>query len=255
MKMAVFSDLTQGSNNVGLEFVVHRQIRIVPVAQYAETNEVLLLPRHLLSGVFAAFFAEGFHINLVAGLAEFFLNVVFDRQAMTIPAGYIGRIKAAHGAAFNDDVFENFVNRMADMNIAVSVWRTIVQNELFATGAGLTNLLVDIVGLPLLEHFGLALGKVRLHGKVGIGQIQCRFVISHDPGSTWLRVKKILRLFNIVLQLDLQCFYGRETLLIAQFLVKHHINHGAVDNRGKVKQVHLQDRFFITVHRGAYTYV
>src|SRR5690606_26222411 len=140
----------------------------------------------LFSGVFTTFLTEGFDINFIAGLAEFFLDIVLDRQAVTIPAGHIRRIKTTQGFAFNNNVFENFVNRMTNMNITVGVGRAVVQNKLLASGTGCAYLLIESLCLPLFEHAWLALGKIRFHGEVGVRQIQGCFVISHDPRSTYV---------------------------------------------------------------------
>src|SRR5690606_12601884 len=140
MQVTIFNDATQGANDVGLEFIVHGEIGIIPIAEHPQTNKIGFLSLNLFRGIFATLGAKTFYIKLVARLAKLLFNIVLNRQTMTVPAGHIGRIKAAQGAALHDNVFENFVDRMTDMNIAIGVGRAIVQDKLLAPGAGRANL-------------------------------------------------------------------------------------------------------------------
>src|SRR5690606_15473213 len=100
---------------------------------------------------------KGFYIDLITRLANFFLDIVFDWQTMTVPTGNIGRIKTAQGFAFDNNVLEDFIDRVADMDIAIGIGWAVVKDKLFASSAGCADLLIHIIGLPLLEHFRLAL--------------------------------------------------------------------------------------------------
>ena len=55
---------------------------------------------------------------------------------MAIPAGNVDGIKARHLLGFDDDILENLVDRVADVNGGVRVWRAVVQNK-FRAASGL----------------------------------------------------------------------------------------------------------------------
>ena len=62
-------------------------------------------------------------------IAGFFHHFVFDGQAVAVPAGNVRRASAEHGLRFHDDVFENFVERRAHVDVAVGEGRAVVQNK------------------------------------------------------------------------------------------------------------------------------
>ena len=181
LQVAVVDDLAQGADDVRLKGVIHGQVRIVPVTEHAQAHEVRLLAIHLLAGVFTAFLAERAGIHLVPGLADLLFHHQFDGQTMTIPARHIGGIKAGQGAGLDDHVLEDLVHRMADMNVAVGVRRAIVKNKLGTAGKGLTDLLVELLLLPLFQTRRFSLGQAGFHGKVGLGKIKRCLVVRHSP--------------------------------------------------------------------------
>ena len=71
------------------------------------------LPCDLLLSVFATFFAKLSRRDFLAGLAHFFLDLQFDRQAVAIPSGHIRRVEVRQGFGFYNNVFEDFVDRVA----------------------------------------------------------------------------------------------------------------------------------------------
>ena len=146
--MAVGGNFTQCANGVRFHLIVHGQVGTFPVAKDTETNKALTLAIDLLHGIFATLFAEGGVLDFDPGLANLLFHIVFNGQTVTVPTGDIGGIIAAHGARFNDNIFKGFIHRMAQVNLAVGVGRTIVKNILFAAGTGLTNLLIEIAVLP-----------------------------------------------------------------------------------------------------------
>jgi hypothetical protein len=57
------------------------------------------------------------------------------------------------------------------MNIAVGVGRAVVQHVALAADARVTNFLVKVLVLPLLQALGLAIGEIAAHRKFGVGQV------------------------------------------------------------------------------------
>ena len=139
---------------------------MLPVAQHTEADEVFLLPFDLFFCVFAAQFAE---LRWRDRLAVFLLHLQLDRQAVAIPARHVGRVKAAQRLALDDDVLEDFVYRMADVDVAVGVRRAVVQDKFRLALFGCAYFLVALLLLPARQHLRLALGEVAAHRERCIG--------------------------------------------------------------------------------------
>lgn len=86
-------------------------------------------------------------------------------------------MKAGHRFRFDDDVFQNLVQRMTDMNAAVGIGRAIVQHIERPALSAVLKSLVQALLFPPGEKFGLPLRQIRLHREISAGQIQGRFVI------------------------------------------------------------------------------
>ena len=123
--------------------------------------------------------AECRRIHLHARLADLLFHIQFDRQAVAIPTRNIRRIETAQRFRFDNNVFQDFIDGMADMQIAVGIRRPVVQNEFIAAGAGGANRGVQIFFLPALHLLRFALGQIGLHRELGLGQVQSVFVIAH----------------------------------------------------------------------------
>ncbi len=179
---ATFDQLGQGADFPGFVGEVHGLVRVVPVAQDAETDEVGFLPFDLFGRVGTAALA-GQIGRLV--LAEGGLDLVLDRQTVAIPARHIRRVEAGQGARADDHVFDHLVHRVTNVNIAVGIRRAIVQDELRATFADLPQLPVQVNAVPALQNLRLALWQTGLHRKCRGRQIEGRFVIGHfSPDSS-----------------------------------------------------------------------
>ena len=98
---------------------------------------------------------------------------------MAVPARHIGRVEAAQRARFDDHVFEDLVDCVTDVDLAVGVGRAVVQDEGGCAAPRGTNLAVDVLVLPAGQHLGLAGGQVRLHGELRLRQVQRVLVVSH----------------------------------------------------------------------------
>ncbi len=69
---------------------------------------------------------------------------------------------------------------MPHMNVAVGERRTVMQVEAGVTLVLFEHLVVNIKLFPVPEHFRLALGQTRAHGKVGFRQIKrCVKILWH----------------------------------------------------------------------------
>ena len=121
----------------------------------------------------AAFGAEFLGGNLVLVellLAVLLFDLPFDWKAMAIPAGHIGRVLAQQVLRSADHVFEDMVERMADMHIAVGIGRAVMQDELFCTAARFAQAAVKPFGFPARQNARLLLREAGLHGEIGLRQ-------------------------------------------------------------------------------------
>ena len=166
----------ESADLVGLVAVGHRQIRILPVAEHPQPLEVSLLAHDLLGGVGA-----GQALRLLGGKVPTVLlfDLHFDRHAMTIPARHIGRIEARQGARLNDHVLEDLIDRVADVDVAVGVRRTVVQHEARPALARGAQAPVEPGLLPRLDPPGLALREVAAHRERRIEEVQRVLVVGH----------------------------------------------------------------------------
>src|SRR5690606_23084344 len=167
----------QGADLVGLEAEVQALVRVVPVADHAQALEVLALDLDLRLRVFAALLPELGRVQLDADLAVLLLDRDLDRQAVAVPARAVRRVEAGQVARLDDEVLEDLVDRVAEVDRAVGVWRAVVQHEQRAALGVRAQLLVEAFGFPAREDVGLAARQVATHGEVGGGQVEGSFVV------------------------------------------------------------------------------
>ena len=82
--------------------------------------------------------------------------MLLDRKTVTVVAGNVRRVEAHHRARFDDEVFEHFVHRGAEMDVGVGVGRPVVKDELLASGAGAADQVIEVELLPFFEARGFA---------------------------------------------------------------------------------------------------
>ncbi len=126
----------------------------------------------VFGGVFLAFFTD-FGLGHGFGLvAQFGHNFDLDGQAVAVPAGDVGRLKAAHGFIFDDKVLEDLVDNVAHVDIAVGIGRAVVKNVHRGAAAGGLDFGIDSVFVPGFTLLGFALSEIGLHRKAGLRQVQ-----------------------------------------------------------------------------------
>src|SRR6185437_1053666 len=150
-----------------------------PVAQHAEALEIRALQVDLLRRIVAAMLAETFRIDLVADLAVFLLDRDLDRQAMAIPTRHVRRAEAGHQLRAHHDVLEDLVDRVAEVDLAVRVRRTVVQDErVRALSGALLQFGITLRRFPIGQHRGLASGQVGLHRETGLRKVDGLLVVA-----------------------------------------------------------------------------
>src|SRR6185436_13107240 len=67
--------------------------------------------------------------------AELFLDLVFHRQAVRVPAGFARTVEAAHGLVAREQILERAREHVMDAGPAVGRRRALVEHELRTRGA------------------------------------------------------------------------------------------------------------------------
>ena len=90
---------------------------------------------------------------------------------MTVIAGNIRRIKPEHRARLDDQIFQDFIERRAQMDIGIRIRWAVVKDEVFSAGASLSNQRVEIRLGPFFQARRFGLRQVRLLRKLRLWQI------------------------------------------------------------------------------------
>ena len=172
--------------------VVHGRVPVVPVAEHAQALELGRLRLDPAGGVVAAAGAEFGLADLVLGPtlgAERLLDLPFDRQAVTVPAGHVVDVVAEHEARADDEVFQQLVEGVADVDGAIGVGRAIVQHEQRRAGglAGAADPAIEAI--PAFQDARLELRQASAHGEGRLGQgdgfaiVALGGVVGHEGSS------------------------------------------------------------------------
>ena len=150
---------------------------MIPVTQNAEAAEILFLALDLLRRIGAA---QPLRFRGRQMFAVLLFDLHFNGHAVAVPARDIRRIETVEGLRLDDNIFQDLVDRMADVNIAVGIRRTVMQYEtLVAAFTGFTDALIETALFPFGEHVRFAFRQITAHRERRIRKIQCAFVISH----------------------------------------------------------------------------
>ena len=174
---AIEVELAKLGNRCRFVRIGHRQIRIIPLTKNAQTLKLFALHADKFLGIGAAGAAFIHLRHALFFTAQFFIHLMFNGQAVAIPARHINTIKPGHVFGFDDNIFNNFIERRAQVNIAISIGRAIMQNVWDFPFGRFPDFRINVHFFPILEHLRLALRQIRLHRKISLGKIQCLFVI------------------------------------------------------------------------------
>ena len=184
---ALFDEAGEGAKDVGLERRRLRLVLVFPIREDAEALELAGLRGDPGLGKGVAALAklrggEGFLLRLdLAG------DLLFDRQAVAVPARDVGRAATAHRAVAERDVLERLVQRGADVDIAVGERRAVVEDEGCAGGVLRLDARVEVELLPVRHPLRFASHEVGPHGKIGLGQVQGVFQVGGHAGEKGAR--------------------------------------------------------------------
>ena len=148
---------------------VEGDIAVSEITDNAHTDEVFLLDFDPFLRVSQALLAEFQRSHVRTIFTGVFEYGVFDRQTMGIPARYIDGFIASHVVVSDDDIFQGFIQRMADVDLAIRIRRAIVQYEgrcafflsLF------DSLFIQMILLPEFYEARFLFRKVAAHREFG----------------------------------------------------------------------------------------
>jgi len=89
VEVPVADDLCEGAQLLRLVARLHREVRLVPVAHHAQTDEVAPLHVHLAAAYSRHLWRNALASSSLVSLRRL-LDLQFDRQAVTVPAGTYG---------------------------------------------------------------------------------------------------------------------------------------------------------------------
>ena len=154
---------------------------MVPIAHDAEALQLPALRIDPALRIGAAFVAERLDRRFIAAcagenglgllvLAVLLLDLPLDGEAVAIPARHVRRIAAQQVLGAADHVFQDMVQRVAHVDIAIGIGRAIVEDELFAAPARGAQGVIEADLLPTRGNARLLLGEAGLHGEIGLRQ-------------------------------------------------------------------------------------
>ena len=158
-------------DDLGLVPRRHRRVGVREISKHSQPLELIALRLHPLRGILAAGLANLKRVHLELFAAQLLVHLVFNRQAVAVPARHVRRIEASHRLRLHDEVLQTLVQRVAKMNRPVGVRRSVVQHPSRRALTRLSHQLINANLLPVLQHTGLVLRQVCLHRKIGLGKI------------------------------------------------------------------------------------
>ncbi len=173
-KLAEFPD------NCGLITEIHCQIRVLPFSENAEPFELLPLDIYEFGRIIPALLPDIHGGELHFLLSETLLNLMLNRQSMTVPARHIMAVKTGHKLRLHNDILQDLIQCCSNVNIPVRIGRAIVK-DIFCPLLCLPDQFpVNSSGLPHLQKFRLSFGQIGPHGKVSLRKIERVAVIHFD---------------------------------------------------------------------------
>ena len=166
--VALLGHLAEDLDLAGLKLGAQGQVGVLKVALHAQTLELLVHDADVLGGKLLADLAQLQLGDTGLLVAEGAQRLQLDGQAVGVIAGHVGCLEAGHVLIADDDVLDDLVQGRTHVDIAVGIRRAVVQDVLRLALVVLNHLLIDMVLLPVLEHFGFLLRQTGPHFKRGL---------------------------------------------------------------------------------------
>ena len=168
---ATFDKVREQSRRLGFVVIGHGDVGIVPLAEHAEPLKIARLSLQRVRRKLSARAPDAQRRHVFLLLTELAFDVQLDRQSVTVVSGHVRRVKAEHALRLDDYVFQDFIERGAEMDVGIRVRRSIMEDEFLCAGARLLNLLVELHVRPLFQAGGFGLRQVGLLRELRLRQI------------------------------------------------------------------------------------
>ena len=165
---ALLGHLAEDLDLAGLKLGAQSQVGVLKVALHAQTLELLVHDADVLGGKLLADLAQLQLGDTGLLVAEGAQRLQLDGQAVGVITGHVGCLEAGHVLIADDDVLDDLVQGRTHVDIAVGIRRAVVQDVLRLALVVLNHPLIDMVLLPVLEHFGFLLRQTGPHFKRGL---------------------------------------------------------------------------------------
>ena len=176
VNIAVFRQFIKTRDYGLFVFRFQGQVWIIPIAENPQPFEFNLLDADVFNRKLMRQFPEFHLVHVVLCLFHLLEKLVFYRHAVAIPSRHIRRVVPLHGFEFNDDVLQGFIQRVAYVDIAVSVRRAVVEYILRLTLLFCAYRLIKIRIFPFFKDAGLFVRQIAFHRKISFRKIQSIFV-------------------------------------------------------------------------------
>ncbi len=176
-KTAVAGKFGQLPNNGSFIRKVHGQVGPFPFTENTQPDKLLPLNINEFIGISATGPADLHLAHLFLTAPEIFIHLVFDRQAVAIPAGYIMAAKTSQGARLDDNILQNLVQGVPHVEMSIGIGRPVMKDKTLGILSFLKHPPIHILVFPGLNELRLPFCQVPAHGKSGFGQIQSFLVI------------------------------------------------------------------------------
>ena len=125
-------------------------------------------------------FSDWYLILILALFTVLFFDFPFDWQTMTIPARHIICVFTKHGLRTVNHIFQNLIERMTNMKLAISIGRAVMQHEFRRIFALCTQFFIQIQLFPMRHNFRLFFGQATTHWKFSFRKKYGLFIIHHS---------------------------------------------------------------------------
>ena len=147
--ITLVSHLGKDLDLLRLKLVLQGDVRIVPFADAAKTLELLTLIVDIACDELLTELAQLNHGNIGRVADTRFLSCFqLGGQTVGIPSRYKGRFETRHILIADDEILEYLIQRMAEVNVAVRIGRSVMQHKQGLSLVALHQLIIYFLAFP-----------------------------------------------------------------------------------------------------------
>ena len=166
--VAFLGHLAEDLDLAGLKLGAQGQVGVGEIALNTQALELGIHDVDMLGGKLFADLAQFQLGNAGFLIAQRFQGFQLDGQAVGIVARHIRGLETGHVLVAQDDILDDLVQRGAHVDVAVGIRGAIVQDPAGFALIVFDHLLIDMVLLPVFQHFRLFFRQTGPHFKRGL---------------------------------------------------------------------------------------